>query len=428
MVRTAERISRCSKGSVFIRCGCRDESGRQRGKNCPKREISGHGSWSFEVRVGLAGSRRRVRRGGYDSAGQARRELAAYRRRDTHGCVAGSWTTGAWLSEWLSGHRAIRDSTLRSYASHLRLYLLPALGRIPLDELGIQDVQVMFEQIIDEHVRAGHAIAAGTLVRVRATLLAGLKAAMRRGLIATNPAALVELPAHPRCYPLTWTPERIALWKATGKRPAIGVWTAAHLHKFLKYTSQDAELGLLWRVVGLRGLRRGEACGLRWVDVDLDAAEFSVRQQLIEHDGTLLVSEPKSAASRRMIALDADTVRLLRAHRAAQQAWFGTCEYVFTDPHGAPVKPSHVTHRFTAVRVSGLPPVRLHDLRHGAATLALAAGVDLKTVQAMLGHSTIVTTADIYTSVLPELQRDAAAAIAALVLAAGQNRQPTPDI
>jgi hypothetical protein len=132
------------------------------------------------------------------SAGQARRELAAYRRRDTQGCVAGSWTTGAWLTEWLAGHRAVRDSTLRSYASHLRLYLLPALGRIPLDELGIQDVQMMFEQIISDHFRAGRPIAAGTLVRVRATLLAGLKAAMRRGLIATNPAALVELPAHPR--------------------------------------------------------------------------------------------------------------------------------------------------------------------------------------------------------------------------------------
>jgi len=90
-------------------------------------------------------------------------------------------------------------------------------------------------------------------------------------------------------------------------------------------------------------------------------------------------------------------------------------------PRPGRVKPSHVTHRFTAaVRASGLPPVRLHDLRHGAA--ALAAGVDLKTVQAMLLHSTIV---DIYTSVMPELQRDAAVAIAALVLAAGRNTQPT---
>jgi integrase len=289
--------------------------------------------------------------------------------------VAGSWTTGAWLNEWPAGHRAVRDSTRRSYASHLRLYLLPALARIPLDELGIHDVHVMFEQIISDHFRAGRPIEAGTLVRVRATLLSGLKAAIRRGLITMNPAALVELPAHPRCYPLIWTPERVALWKTTGQRPSIGVWTAAHQSTFLDITQTDVELGLLWRVVGLRGLRRGEACGLRWVDVDLDAGELSVRQQLIEYDGGLQATEPKSAASRRTIALDAGTVRLLRAHRADQQARLGVREYMFTDPHGTPVTPSHVTHRFTAaVRASGLPPVRLHGLPHGAATLALAPG------------------------------------------------------
>jgi integrase len=329
------------------------------GEQLPQRGMAGHGSWSFEVRVGPAGSRRRVRRGGYDSSGQARRGLAAYRRRDTQGCMAGSWTTGAWLNEWLAGHWAVRDSTLRSYASHLRLYLLPALGRIPLDELGIHDVQAMLKQIISDHFRAGRPIAAGTLVRIRATLLAGFEGGDAAGSDRHESGGSGGAPAHPRCYPLIWTSERIALWKASGKRPAIGVWTAAHLHEFLEYTSRDAELGLLWRVIGLRGLRRGEACGLRWVDVDLDAGEFSVRQHLIEHGGSLHESEPKSAASRRTIALDADTVRLLRAHRAAQLARFGSCKYVFTDPHGAPVKPTHVTYRFTAaVRASGLPRVR----------------------------------------------------------------------
>jgi hypothetical protein len=95
-----------------------------------------------------------------------------------------------------------------------------------LDELAIQDVQAMFEQIISDHFRAGHPIAAGTLVRIRTTLLEGLKAAMRRGLIAANPAALVELPAHPRCYPLIWTPERIARTWGPGSpvRPVTPPW------------------------------------------------------------------------------------------------------------------------------------------------------------------------------------------------------------
>jgi integrase len=145
--------------------------------------------------------------------------------------------------------------------------------------------------------------------------------------------------------------------------------------------------------------------------------------------GGLLATAPKSAASRRTLAIDEDAVKLLRQHRAAQETSVGACEYVFADAAGHALRHSHATHQFkAAVRTSGLPPVRLHDLRHGAATLALAAGVDLKTVQAMLGHSTIVTTADIYTSVLPELQRDAAAAIAALVLKAPAPASPSPQI
>jgi len=393
-----EMTSRCSKGSVFARCGCRDEYGAQLGTGCPHLGKPGHGSWSFEVRVGPAGGRRRIRRGGYDTPAQARGELKAFRRRDVSGCVAGSWTTGAWLREWLAGHRSIRASTLRSYESHLRLYILPSLARIPLDELSVADVQGLFDTVVETHARAGRPIAVGTLVRIRATLLSGLKAAMRRGLIVSNPAALVELPAHPRCFPVVWTADRVQAWMTSGHRPAVGVWTAEQLRDFLEFTETDEELGLLWRVVGLRGLRRGEAVGLRWVDIDLDEGLLHVRQQLIEHGGILHPSEPKSAASRRALALDAQTVVLLREHRARQILDHGeVCEYVFADWRGEPVKPSCVSHQFAAkVKESGLPLVRFHDLRHGAATLA--AGVDLKTVQAMLGHSTIVTTADIYTN------------------------------
>jgi len=430
MKRVAERISRASKGSVFARCGCRDEFGTQLGGACPRLGKPGHGSWSFEVRVGPPGARRRIRRGGYDTPAQARQELKAFRRRDVTGRLAGSWTTGAWLQEWLTSRQSLRATTRRSYESHVRLYILPALGRIPLDELSLGDVQGMFDAIIDSHAKAGRPIAISTLVRARATLLAALKAAMRRGLITCNAAALVELPAHPRHFPAVWTSDRVQLWLTTGQRPTLGVWTAEQLHQFLDFTHDDEKFGLMWRVVALRGLRRGEACGLRWVDIDLDNETLYVRQQLIEHDGVLHPSPPKSAASRRALALDPQTVTLLREHKARQTEVHGqACEYVFTDQRSEPLNPSHVSHRFAAaVKASGLPPVRLHDLRHGAATLALAAGVDLKTVQAMLGHSTIVTTADLYTSVLPELQREAAAAIAALVLAAVRAAGPLPQI
>lgn len=96
--------------------------------------------------------------------------------------------------------------------------------------------------------------------------------------------------------------------------------------------------------------------------------------------------------------------------------------YVFTNRHGDPLHPGFLTHRLAAlVAAAGLPPVRLHDLRHGAATLAHLAGTDLKTIQDQLGHSSIVLTADTYTSVLPAAQYKAAEATARLVLDAARN-------
>ncbi|WP_157815769.1 tyrosine-type recombinase/integrase [Kitasatospora sp. CB02891] len=125
---------------------------------------------------------------------------------------------------------------------------------------------------------------------------------------------------------------------------------------------------------------------------------------------------PKTAAGERTIALDSGTVHVLTTHRnqqklekaAAGKLWRDS-EYAFTDRYGRPLRPDHIGYTFQLlVRASGLPPVRLHDLRHGAASLALTGSCDLKVIQAQLGHSTIVTTADTYTSVLPQTAHDGA--------------------
>ena len=178
----------------------------------------------------------------------------------------------------------------------------------------------------------------------------------------------------------------------------------------------------------LRGLRRGEACGLRWEDIDLDRAQLRVVRQVQRRGGTVVESEPKSTAGTRTVALDHTTVTALRQHRhrqlqdrlAAGRRW---CEggWVFTYPDGRPVAPDTLTRLFAKlVTQSGLPPIRLHDLRHGAATLALSAGTELKVVSAMLGHSSIQLTADTYTSVLPDTAHKAAEDTAALVFDAGR--------
>jgi hypothetical protein len=190
--------------------------------------------------------------------------------------------------------------------------------------------------------------------------------------------------------------------------------------------------GVHQRPLAIRGLppdrtqrttpRRGR--GLRWCDIDLDHKVAYISWQ-IQYVGSALVLCPlKTAASKRVLALDATTVRVLRRYREEQERWYRAhgrtpSGYVFTALDGGPLAPDYLTQTFTRlVKASGLLPVRLHDLRHGAASLALAAGVDLKVVADQLGHCNIVLTADTYVAV--ELALSAAEAVARLVLRAGK--------
>ncbi len=160
----------------------------------------------------------------------------------------------------------------------------------------------------------------------------------------------------------------------------------------------------------MTGLRRGEVLGLRWRDVDLERA-------------TLSVAKSKTASGKRAVALDTETVAALKRWRAQQNAerlqmgadWVDT-GLTFTREDGDRVRESYVSHKFgRLVRQLGLPPIRLHDLRHGWATMALQSGIHPKVVQERLGHSTIAQTLDTYSHVIPGMHAAAAATVAALV-------------
>src|SRR6516162_6234835 len=415
-----------ARGSVYSWCGCRDPvSGGRLGSRCPQRGRPGHGSWylSLELPAGLDGQRRRIRRGGFLARKAAEKALARLRMPEDPEAVL---TTGEWLDRWLQQRTGPRESTIRGYAAHVRLYLRPCLGRILLADVTAQHVQAMFTFIARQHEPEGSPVTAATLGRIRATLRAALNAAIRAGLITVNAASRAELPSARRPRPVVWTAAQVAEWERTGIRPPVAVWTAVQTAGFLN-AIRGHRLYAAYHLIALRGLRRGEAAGLRWSDVDLDGKTAMISQQLQQYDGHLAVCPPKTPHSARTIALDHTTVAALREHHDRQRAeasafgpGYHASGYVFTCLNGQPMAPDRLTRTFTALAAqAGLPPVRLHDLRHGAATLALAAGADLRTVQDMLGHSSIVLTADTYTSVLPEVARAAAEKVAALILAAG---------
>ncbi|HEY1155118.1 MAG TPA: tyrosine-type recombinase/integrase, partial [Arthrobacter sp.] len=335
-------------------------------------------------------------------------------------------TVAAWLEEFLKRKRKIEETTRRSYESHVRLYLTPYLGHLRVDQLKVGDVAGMFEQIEefndviaerraspDREVRASvkyrRAVSMATMHRIRATLRHALNLAIRQDrLIDFNPAAVLEMPASARPKALVWTADRVEEWhrdfrayRAAEKarrggrrvdpidayirvpRPSpVMVWTPEQTRLFLEEAGAH-RLFALYRLITVRGLRRGEACGLRWKEIDLKAGTARIAWQLVQLAGQIREGKPKTEASMRTIALDAETVALLREHKrrqkqerlAAGETWQET-GLVFTQANGDRLHPQHVSDQVLWLAyLAGLPPIRLHDLRHGAASLMLAAGV-----------------------------------------------------
>jgi integrase len=198
----------------------------------------------------------------------------------------------------------------------------------------------------------------------------------RRRRIRRGGASRAELPTARRPKAVVWTAERVTEWQRTGIRPSVAVWTPAQTAEFLNVIRGHRPYAA-YHLIGLRGLRRGEACGLRWCDIDLDSGTAIICWQLQQYDGHVVLCPPKTAHSERIIALDRTTVAALRAHRARQLAERAAAGedyldsgYVFTRPNGDPMAPDWLSRYFRQLNdASGLPPIRLHDLRHGAASL-----------------------------------------------------------
>ena len=241
-----------------------------------------------------------------------------------------------------------------------------------------------------------------TIRRVHAVLRSALNTAVKRRLIPYSPAEHIELaPENP-------------------KRPKP--WTVSESQLFLDRVATD-RLAPLYELMLTTGLRRGEAIGLRWEDVDLEGSALFVIQQITEVHGHPVVGTPKTKRGARLVPLDGETVSMLRRHREAQElervAWgpaWNEAGLVFTREDGRLLRPEYATRHFQALAAEmGLPAIRLHDLRHTHASLALAAGVEMKVVSERLGHSQISVTADLYTHVSRGVGQAAADQIASVL-------------
>lgn len=264
---------------------------------------------------------------------------------------------------------------------------------------------------------------AATMHRINDTLSSALTWGIKREqAFAKNWAQLVELPLVTRPKPLVWTPERIEHWKRTGEKPGpVMVWTPELTGQFLDFVKDDW-LYELWHSFIFLGPRRGKMAALPWTEVNTDALWLRISQQIVDVAYKLYGEAPKSD-SVRTLSLSLESGDNLVSFRAKQeqkrQEWadaYVETGRVWTHESGEELHPDWISRRFTRlVELSGLPPVRLHDLRHLAATLSLLAGTDIKVVQEKPGHSSRQITSDTYTSLLPEMTRAEADSVMAVV-------------
>lgn len=300
--------------------------------------------------------------------------------------------------KWLPAIKTtIRTSTYLSYESHLRHHICPHIGDKRLDKIDGSALNTLYAILLERGRRNGTGLSPSTVRRVHATLHRALRDAVRWELIDRNPADSADPPK-----------------LRASKRVEFATWSADELSRFLRHV-RDEPLYPLWMLLATTGMRRGEVLGLRWCDIDLDRGEAAVRQTVVSHNYKIEISEPKTARGRRVVALDDHTVAQLRTLRD-QQCPGSEDALLFHYRTGNPINPIDISKRFIELGcAAGLPRIRLHDLRHTHATLALQAGVHPKIVSERLGHSTISFTLDVYSHATPHLQKEAAGQVASLL-------------
>ena len=291
----------------------------------------------------------------------------------------------------------VQSDARDNYMTVARCHIIPTLGKKKVSALTVADVQ----HLTASKLRGGpdgvpRPLSVSTVRRIRSVLAQALDVCLVEGSLLRNVAKLTKAPKAGQAEGRTLTPaEAKRLLKALG----------------------DHRLGLLFIVMLATGLRRGEALGLQWEDVDFRKHTIGVHRQLRRIEGHLVTRAVKGGKSGRTVYLPDQVVRLLKEHRVAQTAHLKAlgmegAGFIFTTQLGTPLDPRNVHRDFQTVCTKAkLGRWHPHELRHSAASLMLAQGVPLQVVSEVLGHSSIRMTADVYGHILQPQRREAARAM-----------------
>lgn len=315
-------------------------------------------------------------------------------------------TVEEWLTYWLEEivEKQRKPSTARAYRTCITRYIVPIVGDKRIDRLTPEDVASMWTELQEvgrRNVEEPKPLSSTTVHQCHRILARSLKVAQNRGKVVKNVATMVDDPPQPRKVEIATLDKKQALR--------------------LLATVDGRRNAARWKVALALGLRQGEALGLTWENVDLDAGTLRVRQSLSRVKGKgLVIGTVKSTAGERTIKLPAPLLRELKAHRTAQQReklaardWYADDDLVFAHEDGRPIDPKIDWREWKALlKEAELPDVRVHAARHTAATMLLAMGVSTRVAMEILGHSRITVTQK-YQHVVDEMHDDAAEKMAA---------------
>jgi integrase len=294
-----------------------------------------------------------------------------------------------WWLEEVHKHK-LRKGTYLLYRSIIKNHILPALEDVQLRKLTSKQIQTFYNAKLKENLSASY------VHSIHDVLHGALKDAVKGRYISYNPADNIALPAP--------DPER--------EVKALTLEQAQHLLR----VAQDHKLEGFIALALTTTMRHGELAALRWEDIHFDAGTISISRTLSRRQGGYYENSPKTKAGERIVPLAPALYDILKVHRARQAddrakagpAWKGL-NLVFCNRYGGFLHDAHTREAFyKLLDKAGLPRMHIHDLRHSSSTLLRFLGVDMKVVQGMLGHSHIDITANVYSHVLPAMQKDAA--------------------
>ena len=308
------------------------------------------------------------------------------------------YTFAQWLDYWYKDIilPQIEETTAYGYRGMIENYLKPQLGEIRLQKLTARDIQQYYTWLMDEKE-----LSPNTVIKHHNLLTNTLNAAEQQEYITKNPMRAVSPPKKRQREAKFYTPEQLGtlLDKAVGTRIELPVYICAYL-----------------------GLRRGELCGLRWSDVDLEHQTFTIENTRTQAGKKEIEKGTKTASSTRTLYLPDTLCDMLKAAKEHQQACraeyknvYDDNDYVVVMEDGRPFRPNYLSELFGKFLADNdLPKIVLHELRHTFASLSNQAGIPAYNIGKALGHSTPATTQKIYTHLLDQTHTQAVEGVAAI--------------